>query len=326
MTDGQPTEKLESDKILDQIDALKSGKTEPEKVEISVESAQSTDSAPKNESEDKTASTKSEQAVSQDEVAPPAKADKENDEIKEWARKKGIKDPDQAYRSLRELERKMHKLTYEEKQKQIVPQGTNPAWQPAPQVQPQYQPQFAPPYPYPDPTYQEKLLEAEAAKRGWDKEDFKKVLDLTIEVSDKKLKQYQQVVEARYAEVEKETRRTSELFELMKDPVFTNEKVQFEMHKVLEENPDAFKYEPSPYQYAFNEAQKRLARKYLQGESGTDEKPSQLPKNPPRDGGTGHPQSFEKSKESQIFDSFSKAKTSDEQREILTRLGAVSTL
>lgn len=330
MTDGQPNEVLESDKILEQIDALKSGKSQ-EVPEKSVESAQSSDSAPKNESQDQTASAKSEQAVTQDvKEETPAKAepvaDKSNDDVKEWARKKGIKSADDAFRSLRELERKMHRMTYEEKQKQNVPHGTIPAWQPAPQVNPAPYPQYPPAYPYPDPMYQERMLEAEAQKRGWDKDDFKKVLDLANEVSEVKVRRIQQETQARYAELERESHRNTELFELMKDPYFTNEKVQFEMHRVLEENPEAFKYEPSPYRYAYDEAQKRLARKYLQGETVEDERSNKLPKNPPKDGGTNSPPSFDKSGESKIIDEFSKAKDADGMKAILTRLGAVSTL
>lgn len=322
--DGQPKE-LESDKMLAQIEAAKS-QSKQQKSDV-VKSAQSPEVTP-SQTSDKNAAVADNgtQAVSKDikEDAPAEKADKQNIdvEIREWAKKKGLKDGDSALRSLRELEKKLHGNAYENK----VKETTAPQWQPQPTFQPQMQPQFAPP-PYYPPQYpmdREKILEQEASRRGWDKEDFRKVLDLADEVSDMKMRRIQAQNDARYAELSKETMRNSEIRELMNDPLFTNEKVQFEMHKVLEENPKAFTLEPMPYSYAFNEAQRRLARRYLQGGSveKNDDSTNQLPTKPPQDGSRGTGPTFEQ-KDQKVINQFNAAKTSDEQKKILESLGAV---
>ena len=205
---------------------------------------------------------------------------------------------------------------------------TPPGYQP----QPQWQPQWTPPpqqfYPQP-PTYpvdRERLLEIEAAKRGWDKEDFRKIVELTDEMSELKIRRIKAESDARYTALERETRRNSELNALLADPFFTNPKVQFEMHKVFEENPQAFSLEPQPYVYAFNEAQKRLGRQFLQDGPMESEHVPSLPTKPPVDPGKASTPAFEQSKESKILEEFNNAKSADEQKQILSRLGRVPTI
>lgn len=315
MEDGQPNE-LESDKLLAQIEAVKSGTQE----------AQSPDKAPQAESEVKAAAAESNdkgaQAVKQDVIETPAKADKSADDVREWAKKKGIRDEESALRSLRELERKMHKMNYEAKVKDEAPR---PSYQPAPQWnQPAYQPAPAPVYPY--QMDREKIIEMEAKRYNMAPEDFERVLNLTNDLYAVKERQLKAHYDSQLQEIGRETRRNSELRELMQDPLFTNPKVQFEMHKVLEDNPQAFTHEPTPYLYAFNEAQRRLARQYLQDGGSVTEDKGSLPSEPPKEGSRGSSPVESFNKENRIMESFSKAKTADEQREILSRIGAVPTI
>lgn len=325
--DGELNEVSESDKMLAEIDAAKkaiSSKAEP----LLTDEATSDQNPPEKEAnptvEPEAAPEKSGQAVSQTEAPTDKKAGKPDVDVREWAKKKGIKDADAAFRSLRELEQRLSKANAELKAKENVPRET--FYQPQPTFRPA-QPMYQAPPAY--PAYQltrEQIIEQEAQRRGWDKGDFEKVLDLSNELISTHVRKLDAQYEARFQELGKETRRNSELRELMQDPLFTNDKVQFEMHKVFEENPRAFDLEPSPYLYAFNEAQRRLARSYLQGDiTKTEEEGgnSTLPTSPPKEGTKASNPSFEKSKENALLESFEKAKTSEEQRKILTTLGAV---
>lgn len=333
-SDGKQREIPESEKILAQIEEAQQAKSSKAEStpDLAISPAQNDPEKGTNPT-DKTEAAPQGQAVSQQMAPSDKKQDKPEVDIREWANKKGLKDADAAFRSLRELEQKFSKAQAAlREQERNVPRGTQDypqqGYAPQFQPQPQWQPQpnyYAPPPPYQDPLYKEKILEMEAAKRGWDKEDFKKVLELVDGVSDMKIRLLQNQHDAQYAELAKETRRNSELNELLKDPLFTNPEVQFEMHKVLEENPKAFTLEPSPYLYAFNTAQKRLARKYLQENNSGGERTA-LPVEPPRDSSRSSSPSFEKSPATQINEEFSKAKTSEEQLKILSRLGAITTL
>lgn len=315
MSDEQ---KLESEKILEQIDALKSGKSQETKDQGEVQSPSEKAPEPKTEIQ---AAPKG-QAESQQETPTDKKEGKSEVDYSEWAKKKGIKDADTAFRSLREMEQRLSRANAElreAREAKVVP----PPYQPQPQWSqpPQFQAPSYPPY----PMDREQILEREAAKRGWDKEDFRKVLDLADEVSDMKLRRIQAQNDTRYAELERETRRNSELRELMQDPLFTDKTVQFEMHKVLEDNPKAFTHEPSPYIYAFNEAQKRIARKFLQDKgSQEDSDPKQaLPTRPPMDGQRGSSSGIERASDNKILEKFASAKSAEEQRKVLESMGAV---
>lgn len=333
-SDGKQKEIPESEKILAQIEEAQQAKSSKAEStpDLAISPAQNDPEKGTNPT-DKTEAAPQGQAVSPQMAPSDKKQDKPEVDIREWANKKGLKDADAAFRSLRELEQKFSKAQAAlREQERNVPRGTpdypQQGYAPQFQPQPQWQPQpnyYAPPPPYQDPLYKEKILEMEAAKRGWDKEDFKKVLELADEVSDMKIRRIQAQNDARYAELEKETRRNSELNELLKDPLFTNPEVQFEMHKVLEENPKAFTLEPSPYLYAFNTAQKRLARKYLQ-ENISGEERQVLPSQPPKDSSRSASPGIDKNPANQITEEFSKAKTSEEQFKILSRLGAITTL
>lgn len=269
----------------------------------------------------------------------PASQDKYDAETKEWARKKGIKDADSALRSLRELEVKFGKSQAELKEKERllgeVPRGT---YQPEPQFAPPYQPPFGHQPEYARPSYyplnppstvpqyidREKILEQEAKRFNMAPEDFERVLSVSSEIASMQTRKLQAQMSAQFDAMNRETRRNSEMRELLNDPLFTNKQVQFEMHRVFEENPRAFQLEPAPYIYAFNEAQRRLARQYLQKEGGSSEEglENSLPTNPPPSGDKVK-DGVERGQQNAALAAFGQAKTADEQRKILEGLGAV---
>lgn len=335
MADGQlnvqPGES--SEQFKQRIMAKRSGKTPPEPkpvVEVAkdapVASAQSTpEKAPEPTVEKDTASSsKAEQAVDQTQVPSDKKEDKPEVDIREWARIKGIKDEDSALRSLRELEQKLTRMAREAKpvqREQNVPRGTmEPQWQPQPQVpvQPSY-----PPY-----VDQKAILEAEAARYNLPPEDFERVLKVAVDVSNFTRKQLEAQYQKEIAEIKRETGRTTEFRELMADPLFNDPEVQFEMHKVLEDNPNAFTYEPAPYSWAFNEAQRRIARRYLQERRvESDGSKSGLPSTPPSERSRGNAvPGPNDNHEKTLMDKFLKAGSAKEKRDMLTSIGAINTL
>lgn len=317
---SEELKKSESEKILEQIEALKTqSNQEKPQPEIQVPP----EKAPEPTVESKAAPGKSGQAVSQTEAPSDKKPGKPEVDIKEWASKKGIRDADSAFRSLREMEQRLSRANAELQAARDVPRGTNqpPQYQPQPQFNPQFSPSSYPNY----PMDREKIMEQEAKRYNMAPEDFERVLSLSNDIAAMHARRMKVEYDSQLQEITRETRRNSELRELMQDPLFTNEKVQFEMHKVLEENPRAFTHEPSPYLYAFNEAQRRLARQYLQEGRSSEESggKSSIPTEPPKEGHSGPDMNFEKKPMNGIPEAFLKASTAEEQRKILTSLGAV---
>lgn len=329
MSDGEQKEALESEKLLSEIKAEQKAarsKREPIKDIKAAESAQNPpEKVPEPRVEPQAAPDKAGQAVDQVQAQDDKKSGKSDIDYREWASKKGIKDADTAFRSLREMEQRLSRANAELKARedQNVPRGTiqQPFYQPQPQWTPPPPAYYPPPPGYMD---REKVIEQEAKRYNMAPEDFERVLALSNDIADMKTRRVQAQFEQKLEEINRETKRNSELRELMQDPLFVNKQVQFEMHKIFEENPRAFSLEPSPYLYAFNEAQRRLARKYLQeGISEQDEGRNVKPTKPPNEDSKGSGQSFERTPDDLISDQFSQAKTSEEQRKILTSLGAV---
>lgn len=246
--------------------------------------------------------------------APGKQPDKREIDVREWARNKGIKDEESALRSLRSLEQELHRRNFESK-KEDVPRGT-PAYPLPPNVSvPQTPPQY-PPY-----IDRQKILEAEAARYGVQPQDLDKVIQITNDIFQIRERQMKQEYDAKISEITRETRRNSELNELMRDPLFTNQEIQFEMHQVLQENPRAYDLEPLPYVYAFGEAQKRVARRYLQK---PQEPEKTYPNNPPKSGSTVPNKADFFGSGEPTLDKFRDSKI-DEQRKILDALGVRKT-
>jgi hypothetical protein len=73
----------------------------------------------------------------------------------------------------------------------------------------------------------------------------------------------QKDADRRFNRLERDNARNSEMFRLMQDPSFQHPEVQFELHRILEEDPRIFELEPAPYTYAFNRALVNIARKHV---------------------------------------------------------------
>lgn len=326
MSDGElKKEPTGSEKLKAEIEAMQSAQAKPEVSTPEVPSAQSTpEKAPQPTAEINPAPALAGQAESQPQAPTDKKAGKPETDIKEWAKRKGIKDEESALRSLRELERELTRSRQQAKVEPTVPQGT-PQWQPTPQYAPPpvYQP--APQYPPPFVDRQ-RILEQEAANYGMQPDDFEKVLKVASDISAIQMRRLKAEQESEMSEIRRENRRNSEMRELMQDPLFSNEEVQFEMHAILKENPKALDLEPTPLINAFNEAQRRLARRYLEkGRSAEAEVAKPFPSKPPTEGTRGSSPSFEQNSETELLKTFQKG-SAEEMKKVLTSIGARPTL
>ncbi len=203
-----------------------------------------------------------------------------NPEVDAWWEKKGFKSTEDLANSYRELEREQSRRYQEEaRARQSGQNGT-------PQVQPPAYPPYYPPAPVqPMPTYGYPPVQAPyapvpyaptapdpeqlAKKYGMTPEDFERVAALANDMADAKVDQRLRAVMPTLVNdvrnVQRETVRNRELVNLMSDPAFKNPQVQYEMHRVLTEDPSIFQRNTSPERYAFDEALKRLGRAQFGG-------------------------------------------------------------
>lgn len=196
---------------------------------------------------------------------------------KKWIEKKGFKGPEDMVRSMRELERELHRRS----------QG-NGAQAPTPAL-PENPPLPRPSYPAPAPNVEE------IAKRyNLDPEDLQRVAPLAADIAASHTARELAPLKAELSSLRRELSRSSELQGLKEDPAFSDPRVQFEMHQILEMNPSILQNEPAPYRFAFNEALRSMGRRILEGsiDSGpvtpTVSGPPALPTTPPRTaGGSG---------------------------------------
>lgn len=183
----------------------------------------------------------------------PAKADVQDNPM-EWAKKKGYKNPEDMARALLQKERAFHES--QQKAKEVQP--PTPQWQPAPQIQ-QFPPQYLPPY-QPNPG----IRQIAANYPQIPVEDFERLFPVIVDAAEAISSRKVQAIENKYAFVERQTERNSELMALMQDPAFRDERVQKEIHTILDSDPSIFQREKTPLVYAFKEAIFNLGRKGLQ--------------------------------------------------------------
>lgn len=188
-----------------------------------------------------------------------------NPEIDEWLGKKGFKTPEDMAQSLREMERELHKRALEAKKAEPPPP---PAYQQPPVGYPPYIPVPVPGYVQQPPAYvpaPPPLVDVNklAARYGMDPEDFEKVAAIANDLADSKIESRLRFslspLVNQVQSLNKETTRNREMVDLMSDPAFKNPQVQYEMHRVLEQNPAIFDT-VSPYRTAYNEALIRIGR------------------------------------------------------------------
>ncbi len=166
----------------------------------------------------------------------------------EWAKKKGLKTPEDMARLLRQKEQEFHQ-SRQKPEPQAPPQ---PAWQPAPQVPNYgYQPmdpnqQLASMYPHLDP------------------ETIKNAMPLIRDVAESVAFRRTAGLERQIQEMQRDTMRNNEMMTLMQDPAFSDTRVQKEIHEILDSDPSIFQRERAPLAYAYGQALQNMARKQLQ--------------------------------------------------------------
>lgn len=185
--------------------------------------------------------------------------DKPKDDAMEWAKRKGYKSSEDMARELRKKEQDYHRQQQEEAAKKAQQQ---PAWQPQPEMgnygyqqPPVYQPprisprDVAPYYPQLNPEDVERVLPM--------------VVDAAEAIANRKMAALQQQFGQQFGEIQRTTARNNELMSLMQDPAFRDERVQREIHAVLDADPSIFQ-RPGAYTAAFNQALANMTRKQLQ--------------------------------------------------------------
>lgn len=195
-------------------------------------------------------------------------------EVDDWWAKKGFKTPEDIANSYRELERELTRKNQEAAARNVPPPAPPPVtpgfdpWAGLPQQAPAWQPrgiQPSAPLAMPPPHVIEQL----AKQYGLTPEDFEKVYMVANDLSkvnvraelDRVLPGLANQVRAMNADLT----RQREMVDLMSEPTWKNPQVQFEMHKVLQDDPAIIQRQPLPYRYAHDEALKRIAKANLGG-------------------------------------------------------------
>jgi hypothetical protein len=213
----------------------------------------------------------------------------------EWVKKKGWRTPEDAAKSMRELEQAFHKQAEELRRSKEQQPPFQPGWPtppngyqpPTPAFAPP-QPQYAPPQnPYAPqapwgPPAQRPNEEQVAASYGMTVEDFRRVLAVSKDIAAVQAQAIQADMNAWRAKTELENEKANDLQKVMTDPAFHNLDVQYEMHDVLEKNAEIWSGRRA-YSTALNQALVNLARKQLGG--GQRPPGSTLPTEPPKTGG-----------------------------------------
>lgn len=189
----------------------------------------------------------------------PSEGEKPKDNPMEWAQKKGFKTPEDMARALLQKEQEFHQSRQKAAQQPAPP--PQPEWTPTPQMGNGYNyplPQYFPPQPRLNPRDLAHLYPNLAP------EDLERMLPPVIDVAKTIMAQERAMLEQRFGHIERTTARNNELMTLMQDPAFRDERVQREIHAVLDSDPTIYQRERNPHAFAFEKALGNLARKQLQ--------------------------------------------------------------
>jgi hypothetical protein len=192
-----------------------------------------------------------------------------------YVKAKGWKTPEDAARSLRELEKKFHESNQKKEVPQIpqIPQGYQPtgyqqppqAYQPTPPMQPYGYPQQAyqpPANPWgPAPRITEEQV---AASYGMSIEDFRRVATLARDLSEAQMRQFETSMQRKMEETNRQNERANDMTQVFADPAFHSPDVQAEIHEILSKNPELMN-ERKTYSIALNQALQNLGRRNLTG-------------------------------------------------------------
>jgi hypothetical protein len=255
----------------------------------------------------------------------PGPSGNDKPEWKAWIEKKGFKSTEDMVRSMRELERELHR------------RGKGNGADAPPQAMPAPTQQPRPDYPvsgYPSPRPAQ-VSEEEIAKRyNLDPEDLRRVGPLVADIAANISAQQIGPLMSQLNRVNREVARNAELQGLKEDPAFQDPRVQYEMHRILETDPSILQNEPAPYRYAFNESLRILGRRILEGSietvptGKTNSGQPPYPTNPPKTAGGGSSgapgQGAGVTSTGQISAEKFASLPSAEQRKILASLGKIT--
>lgn len=190
------------------------------------------------------------------------------DEPLEWAKKKGFNTPEDMARALLQKEREFHES------RQTKPQA--PKYQPQPQPEWNPQPDMGNGYggyaPQP-PAYiprGDSFRELAAMYPQIDPEDLKRFMPVVIDAAQAISRRDRAELERKIEGINRTTERNNELMKLMQDPAFRDDRVQKEIHSILDSDPSIFQREREPIVHAYEKAMVSLARKQLQQGSPTE--------------------------------------------------------
>lgn len=185
------------------------------------------------------------------------------DDPMEWAKKKGLKTPEDMARLLRQKEQEFHQSRQKE-QNQVPPQ----TWQPRPDngYQPTHQMPAMPFYQPPQPRLNPREIAQYYPQLA--PEDVERVMPIIVDaaeaISNRKMAAFEQRWGVQVGAIQRDTERNNELMTLMQDSAFRDSRVQKEVHEVLDSDPSIFQRERTPYAYAYEKALANMTRKQLQ--------------------------------------------------------------
>jgi hypothetical protein len=193
-------------------------------------------------------------------------ADKPKDDPLKWAEKKGFKTPEDMARALLQKEQEFHKSRQQKEREAQQQTPPPPAWQPRPDMG-----GFPPPPPvYGYPPQPPRIDDREIAAQlfpNMNPDDAKVFIPAMFEVANAAARRERFALEQQFGpqlgEIRRSSQRNNELMSLMQDPAFRDERVQREVHAVLDSDPSLFQREGT-YSVAFEKALSNMARKQLQ--------------------------------------------------------------
>lgn len=255
--------------------------------------------------------------------AKPGEAPAQNGEEPEWqkvARERGWKTPADAINSYMSLEREFHTRMNQQRQQQPPPP---PAYQPPPPPvyqQPVYMPQPQTPF-----------VQQLARKHGISLEDAERLLPFVSDVSNAAAANAVQEVRSTYepvvVDLQRKVARSEEQMEIANDPAMRVPRVQYEVNRILVENPTAFQFERQPLKWALDRALRNIAQELVRADQSYLQQVPGYPSQPPVTAGTptgtrdnGAPSPGPKI---DLAGNYFKLKTAAEKKEMLAAMGVV---
>lgn len=246
----------------------------------------------------------------------------------EWekmAREKGWKTPEDAARSYANLEREFHSRN----QRPVAPAPAPTYATPYPQAQPVYQQQPPAPIYVQQPQQQVDVVGVLARKHNIPREDAERLLPFVLEVADYRandaVARTRAELEPQVIGLQRQVARQQEMTDIINDPAMRVPRVQFEVNKILLENPSVFNYEQQPYRWALDKALRNIAQERLGDYQNPSGALQGFPTTPPQTAGGGSRVDV-RGAGTQVPSvdnalDFYKLKTAQEKREILQQMG-----